>query len=117
MCAIFFFSLKIFFQSSEKLVGMSFPTKYLPGPGFLYSPCAHCSAQTIDKKPGINIYTYASDMSYIFFEKSSKVKFQNICGNIMAQGPAILVCFGLRTLTKRPRLSGTKIVSYATHTT
>jgi len=54
------------------------------------------------QKPEINIY-YTSDMLY-FFEKSSKAKFQDIYGNIMAQKPAILVRFGLCLLTKRPRL-------------
>jgi len=87
---------------------MSPPTRCLPGPGFLYgkdtlqntlhSSCAYCYRQ----KPEINIY-YTSDMLY-FFEKSSKAKFQDIYGNIMAQKPAILVCFGLCLLTKRPRL-------------
>ena len=56
----------------------------------------------MDKNFEINIY-YASDMLY-FGKIVSEAEIQDICGNIMAQKPAILVCFGLCLVTKRPRL-------------
>jgi len=90
---------------------MSFPSSPLPRLGVLnekstvhwntpnpvHRPTTFYKAKI---KTEIDIY-YTPDILY-FFQKNSKVEFQDIRGDIIARKPAILVCFGLCIVTKHP---------------